>query len=104
MVLHGLEGSIKAHSGSFGGGDTSDSHPAFPFASMNVQPPLISILRNVRHCVESFHRRQQDESRFEFDLKVKHKVLGEEHLETVRAIFDRVCQTLGGYNFSDGLK
>jgi len=103
MVLHGLEGSIKAHSNPSDGGDASDHHPVFPFASKNVQPPLISILRNVKHCVVSFHQRQQDESRYEFHLKVKHtEAHGEEFLDTVRSIFDRVCQTLEGCDVIDG--
>jgi hypothetical protein len=96
MVLHGLDGSIKAHSSLSGGGATSDPHLSFPFAARNLQPPLISILRNVNHCVESFQRRQQDERRYEFHLKVRHKVPEEEYLETVRALVDRVCQLLQG--------
>jgi len=96
MVLHGLDGSIKAHSSLSGGEGISGPHSAFPFAPRNLQPPLIFILRNVKYCIESFHRRQQDESKNEFHLKVRHKVPGEEHLETVRAVFDRVCQVLEG--------
>ena len=98
MVLHGLEGSIKAHSSLSGGGGSSDPHSAFPFVPRSLQPPLISILQNVRHCAESFHRRQQAESRCEFDLKVRHKVPGEEYLDTVRVLFDRICQILEGCN------
>lgn len=96
MVLHGLDGSIKAHSSLSGGEGISDPHSAFPFPRRNLQPPLIFILTNVKHCIESFHSRQQDESRNEFHLTVKHKVPGEEQLETVRAVFDRVCQILEG--------
>lgn len=96
MVLHGLDRSIETHSSLPGAEGASDPHLAFPFAPRNLQPPLIFILRNVKHCVESFHRRQQDESRNEFHLKVRHKVPGEEHLETVRAVFDRVRQLLEG--------
>lgn len=94
MVLHGLEGSIKAHSGLSGA--TSGTHSSFPFAPRNLQPPLVSVLQNVKHCVESFHRRQQDESRHEFNLRVRHKVPEEDFLATVRAVIDRVCQILEG--------
>ena len=97
MTLHGLEGSIKADSTlSGGGGATSDTHSAFPFPPKSHQPPLISILRNVKHCVESFRQRQQDESRHEFHLKVRHKVPEEEYLVTVRALVDRVHRILKG--------
>ena len=96
MVLHGLEGSINAHSSLSGGGATSEVHSAFPFAPRDLQPPLISILRNVKYCVESFQQRQKDESRCEFRLKVRHKVPEEEDLETVSAVIDRVCQILRG--------
>lgn len=96
MVLHGLEGSIKADSSLPGGGATSNTHSTFPFALRNHQPPLISVLRNVKHCVESFRRRQQDESRCEFHLKVRHKVPEEEYLETVGALVDKIYQILEG--------
>jgi hypothetical protein len=98
MVFHGLGGSIKAHSSLSAGEGTPNPHSAFPFAPRNLQPPLIFILRNVKYCIESFHCRQQDESRNEFHLKVRHKVPGEEHLETVRAVFDRICQLLEGHD------
>jgi hypothetical protein len=98
MVLHGLDGSVRTHSSLPGGEGTPGPHSAFPFAPTNLRPPLIFILRNVKYCIESFHRRQQDESRNEFDLKVRHKVPGEEHLGTVRALFGRVCQILEGYD------
>lgn len=98
MVLHGLDRSIKTHSSLPGAEGASDPHSAFPFAPRNLQPPLMLILRNVKHCVESFHRRQQDESRNEFHLKMRHKVPGEEHLETVRAVSDRVRQLLQGHD------
>ena len=97
MVLHGSEGSIRAHA-SLSGGDASTSDPrsGFPFPPTNLQPPLASVLKNVKQCAESFRRRQQDEARYEFRLKVRHKVPGEEHLETVKALFDRVCQISQG--------
>jgi len=41
-----------------------------------------------------FQRRQRDESRCEFHLKVGRNVPGEEGLETVGALVDRVFQTL----------
>ena len=93
MVLHGLEGSIRAHSSL---SDDGGAHSAFPFAPGILQPPLISVLRNVKYCTESFHRRQQDESRCEFHLKIRHRVSGEEHLETIKVVFDQVCQILEG--------
>ena len=93
MVLHGLEGSIEAHSGSE---PTSSAHSTFPFASRNHQPPLASIIRNVKHCLESFHRRQQDEARHEFHLQVRHKG---EHLETIRTLTDRVRWVLEGVRY-----
>ena len=96
MVLHGLEGSIRAHSSLFGEGGTSDHHSVFPFAPGTLQPPLISVFRNVKCCTESFNRRQQDESRCEFHLKIRHSVPGEEHLETVKAVFNQICQILEG--------
>ena len=96
MVLHGLQGSIAAALSSTGA--TPDTHSTFPFPPRDHQPPLISILRNVKHCVESFCQRQQDESRYEFHLKVRHKVPEEEYLETVRALVDRVDRILEGYN------
>jgi hypothetical protein len=91
MVFHGLEGSIKAHSG---GGAASSS--AFPFAPRNLQPPLVSVVENVKYCTESFNRRQQEQSRYELHLKIRHKVPGEEDLETVRVVFDRIHQVLDG--------
>ena len=96
MVLHGLEGSIEAHSG---GEPTSSAHSTFPFAPRDQQPPLASILRNVKYCVESFLRRQEDEARQEFHLKVRHKG---ERLETIRTLTDRVCRMLEGCDVIDG--
>src|SRR5882757_9903552 len=100
MVLHGLEGSIKAHSSLPGGGDTSGTHSAFPFAPRNLQPPLISVLRNVKHCVESFHRRQREESRHECQLKVT--VPEEDSLGTVGGVTYRINQLLDGYSIDCG--
>ena len=99
MVLHGLEGSVNTHSSLSGGGGTPDPHSAFPFAPTDLRPPRIYIVRNVKHCLELFHQRQQGESRYEFHLKVRHHVSGEEHLETVRNVFDQVCQILEGCDF-----
>jgi len=48
--------------------------------------------------VESFHQRQQEESRAEFYLKIRHNVPGEEDLETVKVVFDRIRQLLDGRN------
>jgi len=96
MALHGLEGSVRAHASLSGDASTPDPHSVFPFPSRNLQPPLISVLKNVSKCAESFRRRQQDEARCEFRLKLRHKVPGEEHLETVRDLFDRVCQVSQG--------
>lgn len=96
MVLHGLEGSTKAHSSLSRNGAAPSS--TFPFAPGNLQPPFISIVENVKYCIESFHRRQQEESRYEFHLKVRHRVPGEDELDTVGVIFDRVRQVLDGCN------
>ena len=84
------------HASSSGDARTSDPRSDFPFPPGNLQPPLISVLRNVKKCAESFRRRQQDELRYEFLLKLRHKVPGEEHLETVKHLFDRVCQVARG--------
>jgi hypothetical protein len=94
MVLHGLEGSIKARLDLSEDGATPDTHSAFSFASEELQPPLISIARNVEYCVGSFHKRQHEESRYELHLKLRHRVAKEESLETVRDVLDRVCQLL----------
>lgn len=96
MVLHGLEGSIRAGSSLSGDDHASDS--AFPFAHGNLQPPIIRIIQNVKNCVELFHQRQQEESRTEFYLKMRHNVPGEEDLETVKIVFDRIRQLLDGCN------
>jgi len=88
MVLHGLEGSTRAHSILSGDGG---AHSAFPFAPGILQPPLISVLRNVKYCTESFRRRQQDESRCEFHLKARDR-----HLETIKVVFDQVGKILDG--------
>jgi hypothetical protein len=102
MVLHGLEGSIKAHSNLPGA--TPDPRLTFPFAHGNLQPPLISVVLNVEHCAESFHRRQLEESKHEFHLKVRHRVPGEENLGTVRDVFDRVRQELGKLDIGRDLR
>ena len=93
MVLHGLEGSINIHWSSSGERTTSDTHLAVPFSPRNPQPPLTSILRNTKYCVESFQRRQQDEPKCKFRLKARYKVPEEEALETVSALIDQACQT-----------
>ena len=98
MILHGLEGSIRAHASLSDDASGPDRHSVFPFPPSDLQPPLISVLKNVEQCAESF-RRRQDEPRYEFHLNVRHKVPGEEHLETVRDIFDRVCQSFQEINF-----
>lgn len=95
MVLHGLEGSIKSHSSSPRDTATPGSHLTFPFADEKHQPPLGSVLHNVNHCVEQFHRRQKEESRCEFHLKLRHRVAGEEDLETVKTVLERVRGVLG---------
>ena len=94
MVLHGLEGSTRARLSLPEDGAIPDTHSAFSFASEKLQPPLISVIKNVEYCVASFHKRQQDESRYELHLKLRHRVVGEESLETVRDVLDRVCQLL----------
>lgn len=96
MVLHGLEGSIKAHSSLSGDQATTDSHATFPFADGSHQPPFVSVIKNVKRCVGLFHQRQKEESRYEFHLKLRHRVPGEEDLETVRIVFERVQQVLDG--------
>jgi hypothetical protein len=92
MVLHGLEGSIKAHSSLSGA--TPDPNLTFPFAPGNLQPPLISVVLNVDNCAESFYQRQLEESRHELRLEVRHKGPGEENLGTVRDVLDRIRQLL----------
>jgi len=96
MTLHGLEGSVKAHLRLSGDDATPDSHTVFPFADGNNQPPFASVVQNVKHCVELFHQRQKEELRCEFHLKSRHRVPGEEDLETVRIVFERVREILDG--------
>lgn len=96
MVLHGLEGSIRVHSNLSGDGVGSDPHSAFPFAHGNLQPSLTTVVRNVKNCTKSFHRRQWEESRYEFQLKIRHDVPGEECLETVGVVFDKILSVLDG--------
>ena len=98
MVLHGLEGAIRAHLSLSGDGARSDPHSAFPFAHSNLQPPLTAVVQNVKYCTESFHRRQQDESKHEFQLKIGHDISGEKYLETVGVVFDKIRLVLDGCN------
>jgi len=79
---------MEAHSG---GGATPNAYSTFPFASRDHQPPLAAVLQNVKRCVESFHRRQQDEAKHEFHLEVRHEG---EYLGTIRTLTDRVCRRL----------
>ena len=78
-----------------------DPRAAFPFPDQNHQPPFASVVKNVEHCVRLFHQRQKEESRYEFHLKLRHRVLGEEDLETVRIVFERVRQVLDGCGRED---
>lgn len=98
MILHGLEGSIKAHSIESRDGAAPDSPVAFPFADGIHQPPFASVFQNVKHCVELFHQRQKEEMKHEFHLKLRHQVSGEEDLENVRVVFERVRRVLDGCN------
>lgn len=99
MVLHGLEGSIAALLSLSGDeGPTPDSQAIFPFADGNHQPPFAFVAQNVKHCVRLFYKRQKEESRYEFHLKLRHRVPGEEDLETVRMVCERVRQVLDGCN------
>lgn len=89
---------MKAHLGLSGGKATPDSHVTFAFADGNNQPPIASVVQNVKHCVQLFHQRQKEESRHEFHLKLRHRVHGEVDLETVKVVFERVGQVLDGYS------
>jgi len=88
MVLHGLDASIQTQESA-----QSFTTTLFPPASRHLQPPLAVVKQNVKSCFNKFCRRQQEELKGEFDMKLNHKE--DSDVRTLKDIVAKVGERLG---------